>query len=104
MNATTEPTTSTPTLNGVKNCPLPAAICSGLPEPRADELLHELVRAVLHRLGWCVGDDFSFIQERDVIGDVERRRDVVADHDAGDAELLFRAFDHLVDVVGGDRI
>ena len=36
--------------------------------------------------------------------DAERRRHVVADHDAGDVELLLRLLDHVVDVARPQRI
>ena len=36
--------------------------------------------------------------------DAEGRRHVVADHDAGDVELLLGLLDHVVDVAGADRV
>jgi hypothetical protein len=57
-----------------------------------------------HLLLQAPGHDLAVVDEDDVVGDLERAGDVVADHDAGDTELALRGKDHLVDLVGRDWI
>ena len=52
----------------------------------------------------ALDDDLAPVEHRDAVGDAEGRRHVVADDDAGHAGLFRDVADHVVDVLGGDRV
>ena len=57
-----------------------------------------------HLLRRAADDDLAAGEHRDAVADPEGRRHVVRDDDRGHAELVGGAADHLVDVLGRDRI
>src|ERR1041384_8264543 len=63
-----------------------------------DEALDVLVGRGAQLRGRAVGGDLALVQQRDHVADAERRRHVVADHDARDVEALLGLLDHVVDV------
>src|SRR6476619_1671674 len=64
------------------------------------DLMGRAVRATRAARPACLRDDVALVQHRDHVRDAERRRHVVADHDAGDVEPLLGLPDHVVDVAG----
>jgi hypothetical protein len=71
---------------------------------RLDELAQPLVATVAKLLGRAALQDDATVQRRDAIADAKRRGHVVADDDAGDAVLFGDIADHVIDVLGRNRV
>src|SRR4029078_12513280 len=114
----TAASTSSPTWKGVTNVfkvrplrgrpewsPYSGALKpSRLPEPHLEEVLELGMRIVPELLRGALGDDLALEQERHLVRDLERGRDVVADDHLGHLELPLGRQDHVVHVVGGDGV
>src|SRR5262245_21663925 len=103
MNRPT-PNSSRPAMT---NTPTPIRRADGvtaLPSPLGPhERLHERIRVAIELLDAAARDDASLVQDREVVADHARARDVVRDDDER-RPGLFGLDEQIVDFAGRDRI